>query len=166
MDVIFDIDGTLANAEHRLHFINDPDKAKDWENFLSDEQIAKDTPIEPVWEVLESLVLQRHRVIFITGRPETQRQTTYDWLYPSAGQRDVARCAVNYYWDRRSSRSPIIYMRKAGDRRPSHVVKEELLQVARMDGFNPKIVFEDRNDDTAMWRRNGLICCQVADGDY
>lgn len=28
------------------------------------------------------------------------------------------------------------------------------------------VVFEDRNDDTAMWRRNGLLCCQVADGNY
>ena len=35
-----------------------------------------------------------------------------------------------------------------------------------MDGYDPRLVFEDRKEDTAMWRDEGLLCCQVAEGDY
>lgn len=164
MDVIFDIDGTLANAAHRLHFITDPDKAKDWENFLSEEQVVNDTSIEPVWEVLTSLVLSHNRILFITGRPEKQRLPTYSWL---VNHECPHRAIVANYWqDAPSSRQPSLWMRKDGDRRPSSIVKEESLKSALMSGFKPKMVFEDRKDDTEMWRRNGLLCAQVAEGNY
>jgi hypothetical protein len=61
---------------------------------------------------------------------------------------------------------PPIFMRLIGDRRPSHVVKREGLLQARAEGFDPKLVFEDRKDDADMWRAEGLLCCQVAEGDY
>lgn len=175
MDVVFDIDGTLANASHRLHHVvKDPNRVyespfrKDWDSFLSDELVAKDAPIEPTWEILTSLLATGNRVIFITGRPEDQRQITYDWLYT---QHCSVRALAHFHWRQRqksggSGGSPIIYMRKSGDRRLSHIVKGELLESARMDGFKPKIVFEDRIEDTKMWREKGLICCQVAEGNY
>lgn len=177
MDVIFDIDGTLANAEHRLHFITDPDKAKDWENFLSDEQVANDAPIDQIWTVLHALASARHKILFITGRPARQRKLTIDWLMPIAlvelerkmpSRRPHPRILLAQYWADRSTHKhlPRLYMRADGDRRPSHIVKQELLYQARSDGFAPKIVFEDRKDDAAMWRKQGLICCQVAEGDY
>lgn len=59
-----------------------------------------------------------------------------------------------------------LYMRKAQDRRPSHVIKGELLEQAREEGYDPQLVFEDRKDDTAMWRAKGILCCQVAEGNY
>ena len=54
MDVVFDIDGTLADARHRLHFIKAPDMQShdpsenwrpDWDSFLSEEQVMQDVPI-------------------------------------------------------------------------------------------------------------------------
>lgn len=172
MDVIFDIDGTLANAEHRLHHIvPDPNRLyeepfkKDWDAFLSDEAVAKDAPIPQTWRILSALLFDAHAtILFITGRPESQRQVTHDWLYREDCEH---RCLPRDYWRRcPASRRPVLYMRKYGDRRPSHIVKEELLHRAIADGFKPQMVFEDRKDDTAMWRRNGLLCLQVADGDY
>lgn len=171
MDVIFDIDCTLANPAHRLHFIKDmaywtctegkPPKP-DWASFMHIDQVSKDTAIVPAWEILYSLLCTSNRVIFITGRSEDQRQMTYDWLTDlSCEYRSLA------IWEmQRLNSMPTIYMRKSGDRRPSHIVKEEGLMAARADGFNPTLVFEDRADDTAMWRRNGLFCCQVAVGNY
>lgn len=171
MDVIFDIDGTLANAEHRLHFIIPPvvnslfDKEgiqqrsefqKDWDSFLADEHVSKDTAIPQTWEILESLLIANNKVIFITGRPERQRQCTVDWLMRHIAWEHATPVAISGY----------LYMRQDGDRRPSHVVKEESLQRARAVGYSPTLVFEDRADDTAMWRRNGLLCCQVAEGNY
>lgn len=162
MDIVFDIDGTLANAEHRLHFIKDPDKAKDWENFLSDEQVAGDSAIPEIWEILYFMLAAGHRVIFITGRPEKQRQVTHDWLKNTeCGIRNPAARVMHI-----RRQGPIIYMRRDGDRRPSHVVKGELLERARKDGFHPVMAFEDRKDDAAMWREKGLRCLQVAEGDY
>lgn len=180
MDVIFDIDGTLADAGHRLHLIKDVARyvsidggtpRPNWEVFLSDEQIAKDAPIAQTFQLLTSMLEapQDYRVIFITGRPWRQSQTTYEWLRGSP--QCPVRCLSWNAWEKRSEvqgrrLGPILYMRSDGDRRQSHVVKEDLLNRARRDGFDPKLVFEDRKDDTEMWRRNGLLCCQVAEGDY
>lgn len=175
MDVIFDIDGTLADATHRLHFIKDMsfwkpggitrDLKPDWESFLAPEAVAKDAIIEPIWKVMRGLLNGGARVLFITGRSESLRQTTQDWLTskdcPVRAHTGWMLTAANMH----KSDLPI-YMRPHGSRRPSHETKEQGLFQARMDGFDPKLVFEDRADDTEMWRRNGLICCQVADGDY
>ena len=157
MDVIFDLDGTLANAGHRLHFIEK--EPKDWDAFLSDDQMALDTPIEPIWKTLSALVNDGNRIAFVTGRPERQREATSKWLCDYAGAFSGAHSVLFMITIR-------LYMRQDNDRRPSHIVKEEGLMRARADGFNPTLVFEDRKLDTEMWRRNGLICCQVAEGNY
>lgn len=173
MDVVFDIDGTLANAEHRLHFIKDSayfvpsakglrDHRPDWASFLSDEMVAKDTPIPQLWRVLSGFANSFNRVLFITGRPDSQRFMTWEWLM-SFDRFCEHRTNAAHWLHRFPER---LYMRRTGDRRPSHEIKRELLQQARQDGYNPTLVFEDRKDDTAMWRSEGLLCCQVAEGDY
>ena len=49
--IIFDIDGTLANLDHRLrHILNEP---KDWDSFYRD--IDKDQPIAPITLLCYSL---------------------------------------------------------------------------------------------------------------
>ena len=162
MDVFYDIDGTLAKAGHRLHFIEK--EPKDWDAFLSDDQMAMDTAIPETWEILTGLLGDRHaRIIFITGRPEKQRQATVMWLLTDGCK---YRRRAFTYWDNRLPGRPALYMRQDNDRRPSHIVKEEGLMRARADGFNPTLVFEDRKLDAEMWRRNGLLCCQVAEGNY
>lgn len=175
MDVVFDIDGTLADATHRLHFINDMQHwaqpegklpRPDWESFLADEHVGKDEPIPQTWKLMHLLLKEGNtRVIFITGRKESTRAMTEKWLTTKC---KVRAPAVSYMELRAWPNSPCprVYMRADGDRRPSYVSKEENLQRARADGFNPTLVFEDRADDTAMWRRNGLLCCQVAEGNF
>ena len=173
MDIVFDIDSTLADPSHRLHFIKDmaywvskPGRlpGPDWESFLSPEALAKDTINLPMWVLLDSLVARHHRVIFITGRKESTRDITEKWFLDKS-------CAYRGYistkiiWNTPDRKLPI-YMRKDGDRRPSHVVKEEGLMAARADGYAPTMAFEDRASDAEMWRRNGLLCCQINEGDY
>jgi len=179
MDVVFDIDGTLANAEHRLHFIKDPNfwitprgtslvpRKPDWESFLADEHVANDTPIPQTWKLMTLLLQETDtRILFITGRPESSRPMTETWLTtPCPVRAPAVTSMATRAWPHMRS-CPPLYMRHSGDRRPSHVVKSELLGHARGDGFNPMLVFEDRREDTAMWRKEGLLCCQVADGNY
>ena len=153
MDIIFNIDGALADASHRLHLIEK--EPKDWDAFLSDDQMALDGPIEPIWETLSALVDAWCGIAFITGRPECQRAATFSWL------RDQAATVGIILLPRIA-----LYMRDDDDRRPSHIGKEDGLMRARADGYNPTLVFEDSKLDAEMWRRNGLICCQIGEGNY
>lgn len=163
MDVIFDVDGTLADASHRLHFIRQKDGPPDWDAFLSDEQVAGDKPIEPVWRALLAHIQAGQQIIFITGRPERQRRLTWGWLRDrSCPIRELAHLR----WASGLAPRPEMFMRADGDHRPSEVVKRDLLYEARMEGLNPTLAYEDRAKDTFMWRSEGLICCQVAEGNY
>lgn len=172
LDVIFDIDGTLADATHRLPFIKDKahwvapfgkDPRPNWEAFLSDDEIWKDSPIPQTWSLMTGLLRQGWRVLFITGRPLAQMTTTWNWLTTHCPIRSQAADGIQR---QNKEHGRCLYMRPDGDRRPSHMVKKQLLQHALDEGFRPSLVFEDRLEDTRMWREEGLRCCQVAEGDY
>jgi hypothetical protein len=59
-------------------------------------------------------------------------------------------------------------MRKAGDYRPDVEVKQEWLDEWLKHHTKEEIggVFEDRKQVVDMWRKNGITCYQVAEGDY
>jgi hypothetical protein len=50
----------------------------------------------------------------------------------------------------------------AGDHRPDTALKAEWMD----EGRKPDLVFEDRASMVAMWRSRGVVCCQVAPGDF
>jgi hypothetical protein len=146
MDIIFDIDGTLANIEHRRHWIlNNP---KDWKAFQA---AAKwDTVIEPIAVIARQLGSNRcaNRLILCSGRGEQERPVTEHFL--------------KKHWIPYEA----LYMRTEGDYRSDDIIKFELLQRIKADGFDPKLAFDDRNRVVKMWRDNGIMCCQVAEGDF
>ena len=158
MDVIFDIDGTLASAEHRLHLIMSHGP-KDWETFLSPEMVDQDQPIPQTWLLMSLLIKNNHKIIFITGRAERTRLVTSTWLQRSANELFGAEFGFNVV-------TLPLYMRVDDDRRNSYVVKEKSLYQAIKDGYDPKLCFEDRTCDAEMWRRNGIRTCQVAEGNF
>jgi FMN phosphatase YigB (HAD superfamily) len=147
MDIIFDLDGTLANCDHRLHFIQS--KPKNWKAFFAG--MEHDTPIKDTITVAHSLYGSYNNLIFCTGRPDTYHDITRNWLIQHVGDY-TENCPL--------------YMRAKGDGRPDYEVKLDLLATMHADGFDPKIAFEDRDQVVDMWRRNGLICYQVAKGAY
>jgi hypothetical protein len=57
-------------------------------------------------------------------------------------------------------------MRADRDRRADDVVKRELLARMRADAFEPQLAIDDRRRVVEMWRAEGLICAQVAEGDF
>ena len=57
-------------------------------------------------------------------------------------------------------------MRAEGDRRQDDLVKSDLLDKIRIDGFDPVIAFDDRDKVVKMWRERGLRCLQVDRGDF
>ena len=147
-DVIFDIDGTIADLTHRLHYVTT--KPKNWPAF--NKAISNDVPIWQVIEILFSLKNDGWRIILCSGRSEDSRQDTIDWL-------------IDYgIWDKVES----LYMRKSKDYRADNIIKEELLDQILIDGFVPVLVFDDRKRVVDMWRRRGLFVfdCNQSGKDF
>lgn len=141
---ICDIDGTIADLTHRRKWIED--KPKNWAAFEAN--MDKDEPIPHVIELVKFLKDQGLTVIICSGRGEQNRTVTVDWLN-SVG--------VSFN---------VLYMRKKKDYRADDIIKEELLDQIIADGFNPKLVLDDRDRVVAMWRKRGLTCIQVAEGNF
>jgi hypothetical protein len=57
-------------------------------------------------------------------------------------------------------------MRGDADRRADDIVKRELLQRMHNDRFDPALTIGDRRRVVDMWRSEGLVCAQVAEGDF
>jgi len=170
--IIFDLDGTLADCEHRSHFV-DPVKAgmmewvcigsgkkrfgsgykdglfqewkPDWKSFY--EACDKDIPINPVIEIFINLWDSYKKKIQIwSGRCESVRSKTQDWL-SSYG------LPVGSY----------LKMRPLGDSTTDDVLKERWLDEILSQGEKIDFVFDDRPKAVRMWRRRGIFvfnCCQ------
>lgn len=94
--------------------------------------------------VLETINLYRsagYKVIVVTGR--FQREVTIEWL-------DVNGICYD-----------AIYSRDVGDRRPDHVVKEEIYFTELQPQYCVKLILDDRGQVVRMWRALGLKCYQV-----
>lgn len=149
--VIFDIDGTLSNNKHRLKFIEQ--SPQDWNSFFL--EMDKDEVIEPIAFLLFALLRDFHNsnvaidIIFCTGRPEMYRDLTEKWL-----EREL-----DIYNHR-------LMMRKDGDRRNDDIVKQEMLDQLKSEGYEVVFAVEDRKRVVDMWRQNGVTCLQCSEGDF
>jgi hydroxymethylpyrimidine pyrophosphatase-like HAD family hydrolase len=137
MLICFDLDGTLANIEHRLDYVrNSP---KNWPAF--DAGIPNDAVNQPVAEVFRALKDAGNDIVFASGRNERTRAATVAWL------------DANGFWSVDSH----LYMRKANDFRSDDIVKQEILkEMISVWGCKPDMVFDDRKRVVDMWRRNGI----------
>ena len=57
-----------------------------------------------------------------------------------------------------------LYMRADGDYRPDSLVKQELLDKIKKEGYNPTVAFDDRPRVIEMWRKNGIFVFDVNNG--
>lgn len=146
-DIIFDIDGTLSNLSHREHYVKI--KPRNWAAF--NELILNDSVHEDIVWLLKLLKQNGNRIIICTARTDDLKEKTVYWL------NEIAKLKNCY---------DAIYMRKAGDHRDDNIIKKELLDQIRNDGYNPTIVFDDRDKVVKMWRDNGLRTLQVNYGDF
>jgi phosphoglycolate phosphatase-like HAD superfamily hydrolase len=145
MDVIFDIDGTLMNIEHRRHLVGGPNPM--WDKFRA--LTCADTPYKDICAIFTALEDAAHTIFITTGREESERDITEMQLH-AAGLHGYVR----------------MYMRPAGDNTRDPELKQGFLSLMRKQGYDPKIVFDDRQSVVDMWRENGLTCLQVRPGDF
>lgn len=89
-----------------------------------------------------------YKVIILTGRDGKHLSVTEQWLEANGVEYDE------------------IYTRVADDNREDSIIKEELFRKYVEPRYNVKFVLDDRNRVVDMWRRIGLKCLQVAEGNF
>jgi predicted kinase len=142
--ILVDLDSTLANCENRRKFIKDG--CHDWDNFEA--HTLEDDLILPIARLVKMLYVEGvFEVIIISGRQiDRAGKDSVTWL---------KQHGIPFKH---------IFMRQGGDNRPDDVIKQEILDRLPKDRID--YVLDDRNSVVAMWRRNGLTCLQVADGNF
>ena len=147
--IIFDIDGTLADASHRRHLVTGGNRK--WPRFF--DEMVNDPPHAGVCLLAEllgghPLAISGHLKLFLaSGRPETHRKQTEDWLLEHV---------PGYF-----GAAEALLMRAAGDYRADTEVKREMLHAIREQGFNPRIAVDDRPSIIEMWQSEGLTVLDV-----
>lgn len=144
---VFDLDGTLADLRHRLHFIKNGNK--DYDSFYA--MTHADSPI--LGNIRTLMMLREFADIwFVTGRPERTRQMTVDWLAVYAQHKVQPEHLIMRPDDC-----------TVADYRWKAQVYGSMLQE---DQERLIAVFEDRQRCVDMWRALGITCYQVAPGNF
>lgn len=138
--IIVDLDGTLCNADHRKHLVEN----KNWNAFY--ENLVKDLPNNWCLNILDRFKLSE--IIFVSGRPEQYRKITREWL-------------VKFGYA-----SPLLFMRKDGDFRKDAIIKEEIYREHIEPDYEVMFCIDDRKQVVDMWRSIGLTCLQCAEGNF
>lgn len=136
--VIVDLDGTLADCNHRLHFIES--KKKDWQSFFNN--CNKDLVVEPVRELI-NMLKEKYMIIILTARPESNRELTTKWLEDNNIDYDA------------------LFMRNKNDYRKSPIVKSDLIEEMKCHDYIPLYAIEDRDDCIDMFNSLGIFTLKV-----
>jgi hypothetical protein len=76
--VLVDIDGVLADASNRQHYLNNPEGRRDWRGFFG--AVGEDLPLSAVPALL-ALLDSSLSVVLLSARPAWVFQLTVDWLH-------------------------------------------------------------------------------------
>lgn len=139
--VIFDLDGTLADNNHRAAFDYD--------------RLIDDKPISHIIELAKLYERDGYEIICVSGRnagtkadPRAYHKLTAEWL---------DKHNVPWY---------ALFMREAGDFRKDDIVKEEIFWNKIADHYNVRVAVDDRDQVVEMWRRIGVPCLQCSFGEF
>jgi predicted kinase/uncharacterized HAD superfamily protein len=141
--VIVDVDGTLADASHRIHYLKGK---KDWKAFF--DAMGDDALHTDIRRLVELFRFSGYTIILLSGRPEDYRRITENWL------------------QKHNVRYDFLFMRKFNDKRQDSIIKPELYRSYVAPFFRVDYVLDDRNSVVQAWRNLGLRVLQVADGDF
>lgn len=133
---VVDVDGTIA-----LH--QDARDPYDWRRANSD------VPNNAVVTVVRALDRHGLAIVYISGRPESARKLTTEWINRHVGVKGD------------------LYLRADDDQRKDAIIKRELYESLIAPIFEVVGVLDDRQQVVDMWRDElGLHCFQVAAGNF
>lgn len=133
--IVVDIDGTLA---HHNDIRSPYDLSK----------VVLDDPDEEVIEVVNCLHEIGYKVIIMSGREDSCRSETIEWL---------SIHGVNY---------DEIHMRKSKDNRRDWIVKDEMIREYVEGKYYVAFCIDDRNQVVRHYRNMGYKVWQVQDGNF
>jgi len=149
-NVIFDLDGTLALIDDRRVVSTKPNGKINWDIFFDPKNIDLDKPNLPVIKMAQLLKQQGFRIVILSGRLKTTKDATTQWLQKF----DV----------------PFDVIKMRPDSKDFKFMPDDDLKQGWLDSLFPNkdifAVFDDRAKVVDMWRKNGLTCFQVADGNF
>jgi hypothetical protein len=140
---VFDIDGVLANGDHRQHHLEAA--SKDWGAFFA--AMAEDTLVEEVARLTELLDPALCHVL-LTARPENTKALTLEWLEQ-----------FELSWD-------LLVMRRDRDFQPSPESKRANVAELRTYGFDIRLAFDDDRRNVDMFHSEGIPCIYIHSGYY
>lgn len=131
--ILVDMDGTLSNGEHRLHYINT--KPKNWPAFFM--AGAYDEPFPAIHRLVMDNAKIGRKIVIFTARPESNREITEMWL---------KEYGIPFH---------SVMMRKNKDYRPDFIVKHEmLLEAIMIHGGTPMFAIDDKKEVLEMFEEN------------
>lgn len=141
--VVVDLDGTLADIEHRRHFIRG--KRRDWKAFH--EACAFDAPNEWCVRLVKAMRAAGLRIELVSGRSRAVERETLDWL--------------SRVFDGDLSGMKLTLLRMHGNMTKDVELKREWLHAYG----KRRILFavDDRMRVVAMFREEGIVCLQCDD---
>ena len=150
--VIFDLDGTLADITKRREMSTKENGKIDWDVFFEPNNIWFDLPNEPVITMAQ-LLSERHRIVIFSGRSKATKTETKRWLQKFNVPFDILKM--------RPTSNDWKFM-------PDDELKQHWLDTLFPDDKRKDIlcVFDDRQKVVDMWRKNGITCFQVDEGNF
>ena len=143
--VILDIDGFLVDIDERKKGILSGKKNENinWKDFFKN--IRKDKPIHAGILIAKSFMayLPQIDIMFLTGRTETVRRETLEWL---SEQLHVSENKID------------LTMRPKDNFDEDYIFKEQV--GAELGYKNIDLVFDDTESIINMWRKHNVPCCK------
>jgi hypothetical protein len=136
--VVVDLDGTLANIDHRTHLVKK--EKPEWDAFYA--ACDKDTPNDWCVNLINALLVDTYRVVIVSARRRDTMDKTQRWL------KEVFPLRL----------PGLVLLRKDNDHSEDTELKREWLRTYGRE----KILFvvDDRQKVVDMWRSEGLVCLQ------
>lgn len=166
MNIICDLDGTIALDDKRTHLLHKEgcprhhlipgyspvqgcicaSNERDWNAYF--DACHTDEPCHAVIETINALSAIGHDVWILSGRSMSASEKTVVWLTEH-------KVAYEY-----------IQMRSVEDRTADDVLKLGWAAAFNLTPKNTLCVFEDRQRVVEAWRAKGFRCFQVAPGNF
>lgn len=108
-----------------------------------------DLPNKPVVESVKMYAKAGYKIIFCSGREDKYSGQTRNFIEAYCGDMPYK-----------------LYMRKSDDFRKDAIIKEEIYNEHIKDRYNVSHVLDDRDSVVQFWRSKGLVCWQVAPGNF
>ena len=147
--IIFDLDGTLALIDKRRELSTKPNGKIDFDKLHDPSLIKHDKPNWPVIKIAQLFAEQEFKIVIFSGRSDKTATATLSWL--SQNKVPFNKLVMRPH-------------------KTMNFVSDEILKKDMLDNHadinDIFMVVDDRQKVVDLGRSLGLICIQVADGNF